>query len=220
MKGIPFLLDSLYYVFISHTIAPTDLLILLQHHISKLSRYFWFLSKVPTFQHHTKGNGNAVTLQASTGPEGSRKLRFPDFVTAAQDGARLSALRTGTLYPQKMLLVLISVRGWVDPRAIVRSDYVNEKSSDTSWNRTSDLPSRRTASSLCYSGPPHHTNLWPNAALPLLSSLNLNQLLSLALPNALFPSVFPSKTPQKNVFFSLLRATCPSISSAFIWSPE
>ena len=87
------------------------------------------------------GKGKAVPLQAWTGPEGSRKLRFPDFMTTAQDGGKLSALRTGRLYPQEMFLVLISVRGWVDPRAIVRSEvfYVNEKFTDTIWGRTSDL---------------------------------------------------------------------------------
>ena len=55
--------------------------------------------------------GKAVPLQAWTGPEGSRKLRFPDYVTKAQDGGRLSALRTGHLYPQELPLVLFSVRG-------------------------------------------------------------------------------------------------------------
>ena len=55
--------------------------------------------------------GKAVPLQAWTGPEGSRKLRFPDFVTMVQDGGRFSALCTGHLYPQEILLALISVKG-------------------------------------------------------------------------------------------------------------
>ena len=37
----------------------------------------------------SKGKGNAVPLQAWSGPEGSRKLRFPDFMTTAQDGGKV-----------------------------------------------------------------------------------------------------------------------------------
>jgi hypothetical protein len=36
--------------------------------------------------------GKAVPLQAWSGPEGSRKLRFLDFMTTAQDGCKIVSL--------------------------------------------------------------------------------------------------------------------------------
>ena len=36
-----------------------------------------------------KGKGKSVLLQSWSGPEGSGKLMFPDFVTTAQDGGKV-----------------------------------------------------------------------------------------------------------------------------------
>jgi hypothetical protein len=36
--------------------------------------------------------GKAVPLQAWSGPEGPRNLRFPDFMTTAQDGGKVVSL--------------------------------------------------------------------------------------------------------------------------------
>jgi len=56
--------------------------------------------------------GKAVPLEAWSGPDSSRKLRFPDFVTTAQDGGKVVSLTHRPPFsPQEMLLVLISVGG-------------------------------------------------------------------------------------------------------------
>jgi len=57
-----------------------------------------------------KGKVKAVPLNAWSGTEGSRKLRFPDFMTIQDSGDVVSLTHRPPL-PQEMLLVLISVRG-------------------------------------------------------------------------------------------------------------
>ena len=47
----------------------------------------------PTYVHtHTYKKGKAVLLQAWSGQEGSRKLKFPDFMTTAQDCVKVVSL--------------------------------------------------------------------------------------------------------------------------------
>ena len=98
----------------------------------------WFLRHCSYIEHNFWSNKNpheatcsvkAVPSQAWSGSGGSRKLRFPDFMTTAQDGGKIFSVTHLSPLPQEMLLVLISVRVLVDPRAIVRSEgfYVNEK---------------------------------------------------------------------------------------------
>jgi hypothetical protein len=58
-----------------------------------------------------KGKGKPVPLQAWSGPEGSRKLRSPDFMTTAHEGGKVVSLTHRPPLPPGMFLVLIFTRG-------------------------------------------------------------------------------------------------------------
>jgi hypothetical protein len=55
-------------------------------HIGSMLDFVTLISAGATVQ------GKAVPLQAWSGPEGSRKLRFPDYMTMAQDGGKVVSL--------------------------------------------------------------------------------------------------------------------------------
>ena len=95
-----------------------------------------------------KKKGKAVPLQAWSGPEGSRKLRFPDFVTAAQDGGKVASLtHRPPLTPRKCYWYLFPLEAESIPAPQCdRKDFISMKnSSDISWDRTSNLPICSTA---------------------------------------------------------------------------
>jgi len=60
---------------------------------------------------HNYVKSKAFPLQTWSGPEGSRKLRFSDFMTTAQDGGKVVSLTHRPPLPPEILLVVISVRG-------------------------------------------------------------------------------------------------------------
>jgi hypothetical protein len=57
------------------------------------------ISRNSVFTYKLLVKSKAVPLQAWSGPEGSRKLRFPDFMTTAQDGGKVSLTHRPPLPP-------------------------------------------------------------------------------------------------------------------------
>jgi hypothetical protein len=83
----------------------------------------------------------AVPLQVWSGPECSRKLRFPDLLTTAQDGGKVvSHMHQPHLPPGNSPGThLCSRLSWPQGHSAIRRIYLNEKFHDTIWDRTSDL---------------------------------------------------------------------------------
>ena len=76
-----------------------------------------------------KGKGKAVPLQAWSGPEVSRKLRFPDFIKMTQDGGKFVSLTHRPPLTKEIHLV---------PKGHGATALKN--SNDPIGNRTRDLP--------------------------------------------------------------------------------
>ena len=89
-----------------------------------------------------------IALQLSHHRHG-QALKAPDDRVSQDFGhnrhkkvVRLCALLTGRFYPHEIYRALISVRGRVHCRVLL--DYINEKSNDSTGNRTYDLPACST----------------------------------------------------------------------------
>ena len=92
---------------------------------------------------HCKGKkGKAVPLQAWSGPGGSRKLRFPDFMTTAQDGGKVVSLtHRPPLSPGNTPGTHFCERLSRPQGHNVTGRFMSLKNSnDTIGNRTRDLP--------------------------------------------------------------------------------
>jgi hypothetical protein len=69
-----------------------------------------------------KVKSKAIPVQAHYRPTGFQEVGAHRF----RDNRHMKMGRFSTLYPQEIFLVLISVRGQVDPRAIVRAEGISQ----------------------------------------------------------------------------------------------
>ena len=95
--------------------------------------------------------GKAVPLQAWNGPEGSRKLRFPDFVTTAQEDGKVVSLTHRPPLPPGNPPGTHFCKRLSRPQghSAIGRIMSMKNSNDTIWDRRSDLPICSTALNHC-----------------------------------------------------------------------
>ena len=89
----------------------------------------------------------SVPLEAWSSPKGSRKLRFPDYMTTAHDGGKVVSLtHRPPLPPANAPATYFSLRlSRPKVHGAIERIMSTKNSSDTIWDRTSDLPIYSTA---------------------------------------------------------------------------
>jgi hypothetical protein len=113
---------QIFRLFSMHFLSPMNVI---------MSRSYYPPS---SFDHGKVKVKKAVPVTDRGGPQGCETSRFPYFLDNRLTMAvRLSALRAGRTLSPGWFLVLISVRDWVDPMAIVRLEGLGQlKNSMTS----------------------------------------------------------------------------------------